>query len=281
MLRPDGYVKVLDFGIAKLSEQEEAPPNAETRVNATAFPTQSGLVFGTARYMSPEQARGQTVDARTDIWSFGVVLYEMLAGSPPFEGDTPSDCIAAVLKTEPPPLALAAPQLPVRLEEIVRKALRKNKEKRYQSVEEMLADLRAVKAALEIQLSAPRKRVKKVALWLGLAALCLIAIAGWYFRAHPPPAVLHPPSPQVATIRQKTIAVLPFENLSAEKEDAFFAAGIQDDLLTDPGQDQRTQSDRAHFCHDLSASTREREAARNWSDIGGVARSRRKCPPLS
>ena len=86
MLRPDGYVKVLDFGIAKLSEQEEAPPNAETRVNATAFPTQSGLVFGTARYMSPEQAGGQSVDARTDIWSLGVVLYEMVGGHPAVQG---------------------------------------------------------------------------------------------------------------------------------------------------------------------------------------------------
>ena len=235
MLRPDGYAKVLDFGIAKLAEQTEPAPRAEGPRSAPGQ-TQSGLVLGTAHYMSPEQALGKTVDARTDIWSFGVVLYEMLAGRPPFEGETRSDCIASVRKTEPPPLAFQAPKLPARLEQIVRKALRKDKAQRYQSAEEMLSDLRAVKEALEIQLSAPRKRVKKVALWLGLAALCLIAIAGWYFRAHPPPAVLHPPSPQVATIRQKTIAVLPFENLSPEKEDAFFAAGIQDDLLTTLGK---------------------------------------------
>ena len=90
MLRPDGYVKVLDFGIAKLSEQKEAPSQAGMRINA-GFQTASGLIFGTAHYMSPEQARGQTVDARTDIWSFGVVLFEMLAGRPPFEGETPSE----------------------------------------------------------------------------------------------------------------------------------------------------------------------------------------------
>jgi serine/threonine-protein kinase len=188
MLRPDGYAKVLDFGIAKLAEQTEPAPRAEGPRSAPGQ-TQSGLVLGTAHYMSPEQALGKTVDARTDIWSFGVVLYEMLADRPPFEGETRSDCIASVHKTEPPPLAFQAPKLPARLEQIVRKALRKDKAQRYQSAEEMLSDLRAVKAALEIQLSAPRQRVKKVALWLGLVALCLIALAGWYFRAHPPPAV--------------------------------------------------------------------------------------------
>ena len=99
MLRPDGYVKVLDFGIAKLAEQTEPAPRAEGPRNAPGQ-TQSGLVLGTAHYMSPEQALGKTVDARTDIWSFGVVLYEMLAGRPPFEGETRSDCIASVHKTE-------------------------------------------------------------------------------------------------------------------------------------------------------------------------------------
>jgi eukaryotic-like serine/threonine-protein kinase len=139
MLRPDGYAKVLDFGIAKLAEQTEPAPRAEGPRNAHGQ-TQSGLVLGTARYMSPEQALGKTVDARTDVWSFGVVLYEMLAGRPPFEGETRSDCIASVLKTEPPPLAFQAPKLPARLEQIVRKALPKDKAQRYQSAEEMLSD---------------------------------------------------------------------------------------------------------------------------------------------
>ena len=231
--------------------------------------------------MSPEQALGKTVDARTDIWSFGVVLYEMLAGRPPFEGETRSDCIASVHKTEPPPLAFQAPKLPARLEQIVRKALRKDKAQRYQSAEEMLSDLRAVKEALEIPLSAPRKRVKKVALWLGLAALCLIALAGGVFRAHPPSAVLHPPSLQVATIRQKTIAVLPFENLSAEKEDAFFAAGIQDDVLTTLGKIKELKvigRTSVMTYRQARASQKLREIR---SDVGGVARSRRKCAPLS
>src|SRR5256886_1693753 len=99
MLRPDGYVKVLDFGIAKLTEQRRASDDHRVETT-TLLQTRPGLVLGTAHYMSPEQARGQKVDARSDIWSLGVVLYEMVAGSPPFRGETPSDCIASILRSE-------------------------------------------------------------------------------------------------------------------------------------------------------------------------------------
>src|SRR6266403_4011761 len=102
MLRPDGYAKVLDFGIAKLTEQRPASDHYELGGPAV-LQTQPGLVLGTGHYMSPEQVRGQTVDARSDIWSLGVVIYEMIAGIPPFRGETPSDCIASILTTEPPP----------------------------------------------------------------------------------------------------------------------------------------------------------------------------------
>src|SRR5204862_4972332 len=118
MLRPDGYVKVLDFGIAKLTEQK--PASEGRRVETSALlQTRPGLVLGTAHYMSPEQARGQRVDARSDIWSLGVVLYEMVAGSPPFRGETPSDCIASILTTEPPPLSGVLADVPVKLESIL------------------------------------------------------------------------------------------------------------------------------------------------------------------
>ena len=110
MLRPDGYVKVLDFGIAKLTEQRQR--QTITDRNNGLLQTRPGLVLGTARYMSPEQARGQKVDARSDIWSLGVVLYEMVGGSPPFRGETPSDCIAAILTAEPPPLSSVLPDVP-------------------------------------------------------------------------------------------------------------------------------------------------------------------------
>src|SRR6201987_2876025 len=140
MLRPDGYAKVLDFGIAKLTEQ--MPPSDRYEAGTTALlQTRPGLVLGTAHYMSPEQTRGQKVDARSDIWSLGVVLYEMVGGIPPFRGETASDCIASILRTEPPPLS----GIPLKLESILHKALRKNRDERYQTIKEMLADLRSLR----------------------------------------------------------------------------------------------------------------------------------------
>src|SRR5882724_10475189 len=152
MLRPDGYAKVLDFGIAKLTEQK--PASHDHRVETTALlQTRPGLVLGTAHYMSPEQARGQKVDARSDIWSLGVVLYEIVTGSPPFRGETPSDCIAAILTAEPAPLSSISPDVPAKLESILQKALRKNTGERYQTIKEMLAELRVLKAKLETESS--------------------------------------------------------------------------------------------------------------------------------
>src|SRR6188472_906410 len=155
MLRPDGYVKVLDFGIAKLTEQRTDDHTIET---TATLQTRPGLVLGTARYMSPEQARGHNVDARSDIWSLGVVLYEMVGGSPPFRGETPSDCIAAILTTEPTPLSGVLPDVPLKLESILQQALRKNSDERYQTINEMLADLRMLKGELEADSSLPQTK---------------------------------------------------------------------------------------------------------------------------
>src|SRR5213596_2334885 len=157
MLRPDGYVKVLDFGIAKLSEQRLASHDHTVETTAP-LQTRPGLVLGTARYMSPEQARGQKVDVRTDIWSLGVVFYEMVGGSPPFRGDTPSDCIASILTTEPPPLSGVLTDVPLKLESILQKALRKSSDERYQTIKEMLADLRLLKGELEADSSLPQTK---------------------------------------------------------------------------------------------------------------------------
>src|SRR5205823_2741763 len=159
MLRPDGYAKVLDFGIAKLTEQRLASDD-HTGETTAALQTRLGLVLGTARYMSPEQARGQKVDARSDIWSLGVVLYEMVGGSPPFRGETPSDCIAAILTTEPPPLSGVLPDVPPQLESILQKALRKNSDERYQTIKEMLAELRILKGKLETESSLPQTKAR-------------------------------------------------------------------------------------------------------------------------
>src|SRR5438045_7665533 len=152
MLRPDGYAKVLDFGIAKLTEQRLESDLGDPGTTAL-LQTRPGLVLGTAHYMSPEQARGQKVDARSDIWSLGVVLYEMVAGSAPFRGETPSDCIAAILTAEPVPVSSILPDVPARLESVLQKALNKHTDERYQTIKEMLAELRSLKATLETQIS--------------------------------------------------------------------------------------------------------------------------------
>jgi eukaryotic-like serine/threonine-protein kinase len=149
MLRPDGYVKILDFGLAKLSEDTTAAVAGEAPTLQVR--TGSGFVLGTAGYMSPEQARGLVVDNRSDIFSLGAVMYELLARRKPFEGETPSDTLASILKTEPRPLQHLVPQLPAELIRIVNKSLRKDREERYQVVKDLWLDLKALRQELEFQ----------------------------------------------------------------------------------------------------------------------------------
>jgi Tol biopolymer transport system component/predicted Ser/Thr protein kinase len=146
MIRRDGYVKVFDFGLAKL-EQREHFGNAT--MSTLLVKSSPGTVMGTAAYMSPEQARGVSVDERTDIWSLGVVLYEMTAGRPPFSGQTPTDVVIAVVERDPPTLSHYFSGAPAELERIVRKALRKDPDQRYQIVKEMAIDLRSLRKDLE------------------------------------------------------------------------------------------------------------------------------------
>src|SRR5262245_6671241 len=172
MIRPDGYLKVLDFGIAKLitgrrgdaatgrrgdqeswGEGEEALRNEIENLRVSASPrlpvsqshTASGVVLGTAHYMSPEQARGLEVDERLDIFSLGLFVYEIIAGRRPFEGATRAEIILAVVEREPPPLD---DDVPAALREIVSRALRKDRDERYQSVYKLLADLRQLRREL-------------------------------------------------------------------------------------------------------------------------------------
>jgi serine/threonine protein kinase len=148
MIRKDGYVKVLDFGLAKLTErQASVDSQAPTVAKADTDP---GTVMGTMQYMSPEQARGKDVDKRTDIWSLGVVLYEMVAGRIPFEGETTSDVIVSLLSQDPLPLSQQAEEVPYELERIVRKALQKNRDERYQTVRDMALDLKSLRRELEV-----------------------------------------------------------------------------------------------------------------------------------
>ncbi|MDQ3820064.1 MAG: serine/threonine protein kinase, partial [Acidobacteriota bacterium] len=148
----DAVVKVLDFGLAKpterLSQQTPADSEAATRALVNTNP---GVVMGTVGYMSPEQARGLGVDWRTDIWSLGCVLYEMVAGRLPFEGPTSSDVISNILQKEPPALTLLTDEANERLDEIVAKALTKDKEERYQSAKDLFIDLKRMKQHLDVE----------------------------------------------------------------------------------------------------------------------------------
>ena len=147
MLRADGYVKILDFGLAKLTELPTTDSELE---KSTLLQSNPGLVMGTVQYMSPEQARGKKVDARTDIWSLGIVLYELVSGRVPFTGETPSHVMVSLMENELPSLTGHA-TVPAELERIIAKALRKDKKERYQTAKELAHDLKNLKQELQIE----------------------------------------------------------------------------------------------------------------------------------
>ena len=194
MLRKDGYVKVLDFGLAKLVETRN-PLNVSNMETFTSQKTQSGVVLGTIRYMSPEQARGLKLDARSDIFSLGVVLYEMITGSLPFQANTPTDQVVAILQKDPPALHIYG-EFPEELQWILDKALAKDPDERYQSTKELQTDLKRIRKHLEIEQelkrsdpstakvpvkSKPRRTIsKKIALFLGVSTLLILLFTIFY-----------------------------------------------------------------------------------------------------
>ncbi len=154
IIRPDGLVKVLDFGLVKLTENDgSCDPDAET----VAHRTNPGMILGTASFMSPEQSRGRIVDGRSDIFSFGTLLYQMVSGRLPFTGENYVDVIASIIHKEPEPLADIAPQTPHDLQVVIRKCLRKDREERYQSARELLADLKDIMPSLGLTASSSQR----------------------------------------------------------------------------------------------------------------------------
>ncbi|HEY5610751.1 MAG TPA: protein kinase, partial [Thermoanaerobaculia bacterium] len=150
MVRRDGYVKVLDFGLAKLTLPLDDEDPAKTDEATVHRPTDPGTVMGTVHYMSPEQAKGRGVDARSDIFSLGVVLYEMITGKIPFEGETNSHIIVSILERQPVPIGRIVPDVPPELQRIVQKALAKERDERYQVVKDLLIDLKALRHDVEV-----------------------------------------------------------------------------------------------------------------------------------
>jgi serine/threonine protein kinase/TPR repeat protein len=202
MLRRDGIVKVLDFGLAKLTRERQTSETDSLAPTQNFINTGVGIVMGTAHYMSPEQARGLDVDARTDIWSLGCVLYEIIAGRPAFPGQTALDIMSGIIQREPEPLAQHLPDGPRELDRIVSRALRKDREERYQTVKDLLTDLKDLKRALDTQ-----------------SHRTIVSRASGEVSAE--------------SVPEKSIAVLYFENMNSEKDSDYFCAGMTEDIITD------------------------------------------------
>lgn len=217
MLRPDGYVKVLDFGIAKLLPQRVTNGDAVTITDPHAH-TKAGVRVGTLPYMSPEQARGALVDARTDVWSLGCLLYEMLAGQRPFTGETTTDVLVAIVDKDPTPVSQLAPAVPPECDWIIAKMLRKNPQERYQSAGELLGDLRRLQQpGVASETRSPRRLLTVAA---GVAALAMIGGAAWYL------------SP--VTAEAHSLAILPLKSLSAGED--YLGLGIADAVIRKTSQ---------------------------------------------
>jgi serine/threonine protein kinase len=199
MIRQDGIVKVLDFGLAKLARDHQMPVSDPEAPTQSFINTEAGMVMGTARYMSPEQARGLDVDTRTDIWSLGCVLYEMITGRQPFPGPTAMDVMSGILSREPESLENHLTGETRELERIVCRALRKDREERYQTIKELLTDLKD----LQNELGSQSKKTPTV------------RVTSSEF------------------VPEKSIAVLYFENMSAEDDSDYFCAGMTEDIITD------------------------------------------------
>lgn len=227
MLRPDGYVKVLDFGLAKLTEKSEEKIDRKAAAKIKAK-TEPGMVMGTVRYMSPEQARGQHVDERSDIFSLGVLLYELITGRTPFEGATPSDVIAAILREEPPLLKRYAPHAPPELESSVTKALNKNREQRYQTIKNLSDDLRLVKKRLELN-----------AAWASLSSSERATHSNDALILSEAPTIeLKNVTAKKARVRKSrppkniaSLAILPLANVSKDSQMEYLSDGITESII--------------------------------------------------
>lgn len=197
MIRSDGLVKVLDFGLARFVERP--PDTTGVSIDSVSVP---GFVLGTVRYMSPEQARGLPVDNRSDIFSLGVMLYEMAAGVPPFSGATPTDTMTAILKDEPKPLCARVPKLPGEFERIVRRCLEKEPAARYVSAEALRDDLLLL--AGQIEKPKPPLHLWRMAIVAGLG---LVALGTAYFLTHRKPASVPLNSMQITRVPTRGEAV--------------------------------------------------------------------------
>jgi len=290
MIRRDRIVKVLDFGLAKLTPRNAASVETEDPTKLLVN-TEPGVVMGTANYMSPEQARGVEVDARTDIWSLGAVLYEMVTGHVPFEGQTPTDVLSLILQKQPPPIARYSADVPEELERIITKSLVKDRDDRYQTIKDLLIDLQRLRRQLDLKEELERtvapheavdptvtanqkhttvaevpqptstassaeyivgevKRHKRAVL-IGVAAIIIVAVAIYVYNSR-------------AGRQIHSLAVLPMVNGTGDPNSEYLSDGITESLIDSLAQLPNLQvkslnSVSRYKGHDTDAQTIGRE----------------------
>ncbi|MCY7348434.1 MAG: protein kinase [Pyrinomonadaceae bacterium] len=295
MIRPDSLVKLLDFGIAKLSEKKIESIGAEAATAAIKAHTKTGMIIGTANYMSPEQARGKAVDARTDIFSFGLVFYETLTGRKAFAGDNVMDVIASILHKEPIPLNRHKPDVPPEIERIVNKTLKKDCEERYQTAKDLLIDLKDARQELEFQNKLERsssapvresgatqiindaetktahttssaeyivKEIKSNKLSFIIFSVLLLAAIGfgyWFFSNSSAET-----TKQTSNTKQiESIAVMPFVNQSGNADTEYLSDGMTETLIGSLSQlSQLNVKSRSSVFRYKGANTDSRQIAK-------------------
>jgi TolB-like protein/Flp pilus assembly protein TadD len=218
-----GHLKILDFGLAK--RVETVPPDQQTNAPTTPLRTEPGTLMGTISYMSPEQVKGLPVDHRSDIFSFGSILYEMLSGRRAFRKDTSPETMAAIMRDEPPELSASGRGIPMALDHIVKHCLEKDRKDRFQSARDIAFALSEASGTATVA-SGAQLAVRSPA-WgtrtgIALAILAIVAVAGFLLLRRPHHAAVEPEG-------VKRVAVLPFENLGAPEDD-YFADGIADEV---------------------------------------------------
>jgi serine/threonine protein kinase/Tfp pilus assembly protein PilF len=215
MLTEEGVVKVLDFGLAKLSTHTKL--------------TKESTTLGTVSYMSPEQAKGEDVDYRTDIWSLGVILYEMLTVQLPFKGEYESAVIYSIMNDTHEPVTGLRTGIPMELERIINKCLQKSTGDRYQHVDELIVDLQGVRKQTESTIAPtvkepPKKRSKHVLMSVAILSIFILIVAGYF--------ILIQPGEKTISEWENSIAVLPFVNISNDPEQEYFCDGMTEQIIS-------------------------------------------------